>query len=71
MNNSHKDVVDRNRLIAVLEQQIALCGTDDEHDRITVYLTADDARRILVWLKEQKPIMRPADKAFTLYNSWK
>ena len=52
MNNSHKDVVDRNRLIAVLEQQIALCGTDDERDRITVYLTADDARRIVSWLKE-------------------
>ena len=71
MNNSNKDVVDRNRLITVLEQQIALCGTDDEHDRITVYLTADDARRIVGWLKEQKPIMRPADKAFTLYNGWK
>ena len=71
MNNSLKDVVVRNRLITVLEQQIALCGTDDEHDRTTVYLTADDARRIVSWLKEQIPVMRPADKAFTLYNCWK
>lgn len=71
MNNSHKDVAVRHRLITVLEQQIALCGTDDEHDRNTVYLTADDARRLVGWLKEQIPIMRPADKAFTLYDSWK
>ena len=71
MNNSHKDVVDRNRLITVLEQQIAMCGTDDEHDRITVYLTADDARRIVGWLKEQKPIIRPPESTYSLYNSWK
>lgn len=47
---------DFDRIITVMEEQIALCGTDGEHNRITVYLTADDAKRIVAWLKELRRI---------------
>lgn len=42
------------RIITVMEDQIALCGPDDEHDRIIVYMTADDSKRIVEWLKERE-----------------
>ena len=45
---------DLERIITVIEEQIALCGTDGEHERITVYMTADDSKRIIKWLKAYK-----------------
>ena len=47
---------DFERIITVMEQQIALCGTDGEHERITVYMTADDSMRIVEWLKAYKEL---------------
>ena len=50
---------DFERIITVMEEQIALCGTDGEHDRITVYMTADDSKRIVKWLKAIKKPVEP------------
>ena len=50
---------DLERIITVMEEQIALCGTDGEHDRITVYMTADDSKRIVRWLKTIKAHVEP------------
>lgn len=47
---------DLERIVTVMEEQIALCGTDDEYDRITVYMTADDSKRIVKWLKEYREL---------------
>ena len=53
MSNTNEEA-SKDRIISVLEEQIALCGPDDEHDRIWVYLTADDEKRIVNWLKAGK-----------------
>lgn len=52
---SETETESKERIITVLEEQIALCGPDREHDRQTVYMTADDSKRIVKWLKEQHP----------------
>lgn len=46
---------DRERIVQVLKDQIALCGPDPERDRWWVTFTADDARRILEILSRQEP----------------
>ena len=51
-----------------MEEQIALCGTDGEHERITVYMTADDSRRIVEWLKEQRKTGYWEWKTFDYYR---
>lgn len=45
---------DRERIVQVLKDQIALCGPDPERDRWWVTFTADDARRILEILNKQE-----------------
>lgn len=44
----------RKRIVQVLKDQIALCGSDQETERTWVTFTADDARRILKMLKKRK-----------------
>lgn len=51
-------MTDKERIVTVMKEQIALCGPDDEHDRITIYLTVDDAKRIVNWLDDAKPSWR-------------
>lgn len=50
---------DLERIITAMEEQIALCGTDGEHYRITVYMTANDSKRIVKWLKTIKAPVEP------------
>lgn len=45
---------DRERIVQVLKDQIALCGPDPERDRWWVTFTADDARWILEILSRQE-----------------
>lgn len=55
----------RKRIIQVLKDQIALCGSDQEKERTWqtertwVTFTADDARRILKMLKKRKKRKKP------------
>ena len=57
---------DRERIVQVLKDQIALCGPDPERDRWWVTFTADDARRILEILnrlEQAEPERKTADQA--------
>lgn len=46
--------MERERIIQVIKDQLALCGTNPETDRYWVTFTADDARLILELLKNKK-----------------